>query len=100
LATYLELKAQAEALAQQAEEARLAELDAVLTSIRQQIAEYDITPEQLFGRRRAVASNPRTAIAPKYRDPKTGATWSGRGKAPQWIAKAKNRDRFLIPDAE
>ncbi|HDR9497107.1 H-NS histone family protein [Burkholderia cepacia] len=100
MATYLELKAQAEALKQQAEEARIAELDSIITVIREQIAEYDITPEQLFGRRRAAASTTRAPIAPKYRDPKTGATWSGRGKAPQWIAGAKNRNRFLIPDAE
>ncbi len=96
MATYLELKAQAEALALQAEEARLAELDTIITTMREQIAEYDITAEQLFGRRRAVAPSTRAPIAPKYRDPKTGATWSGRGKAPQWIANAKNRDRFLI----
>ena len=94
--TYLELKAQAEALAQQAEEARLAELDAIISSMREQIAEYGITADQLFGRRRAVAASPRAPIAPKYRDPKTGATWSGRGKAPHWIAGAKNRTRFLI----
>jgi len=25
------------------------------------------------------------------------ATWSGRGKPPSWIAKARDRDRFLIP---
>ena len=96
MATYLELKAQAEALAQQAEEARIAELESIIATIREQIAEYDITPEQLFGRRRAPASGTRAPIAPKYRDPKTGATWSGRGKAPHWIANAKNRDRFLI----
>ncbi|KVQ42511.1 H-NS histone [Burkholderia cepacia] len=100
MATYLELKAQADALAQQAEEARLAELDSVITTMREQIAEYGITPDQLFGRRRAAAPRARAPIAPKYRDPKTGATWSGRGKAPQWIANAKNRNRFLIPDAE
>ncbi|MCV9917067.1 H-NS histone family protein, partial [Burkholderia pseudomallei] len=27
--------------------------------------------------------------------PKSGATWSGRGKPPNWIV-GKNRDRFLI----
>ncbi|HHV7525739.1 TPA: H-NS histone family protein [Burkholderia orbicola] len=96
MATYRELKAQAEALAQQAEEARLAELNAIISSIREQIAEYEITPEQLFARRRAVAPSPRAPIPPKYRDPKTGSTWSGRGKAPHWIANVKNRDRFLI----
>ncbi|MCA3644454.1 H-NS histone family protein [Burkholderia sp.] len=100
MATYLELKAQADALAQRAEEARLVELDSVIATMREQIAEYGITPDQLFGRRRAAASTARTPIAPKYQDPKTGATWSGRGKAPQWIANAKNRDRFLIPVTE
>ena len=34
-------------------------------------------------------------VAPKYRDPATGDTWTGRGKAPRWIA-GKNRDDFLI----
>lgn len=96
MATYLELKAQAEALAQQAEEARTAELESIIATIREQITEYGITPDQLFRRRRAPASGTRAPVAPKYRDPKTGATWSGRGKAPHWIANAKNRDRFLI----
>lgn len=34
--------------------------------------------------------------APKYRDPATGATWSGRGRAPAWLAGAKDRKAFLI----
>ena len=42
----------------------------------------------------------RTPVPPKYRDPETGATWSGRGKAPRWIsaaeAEGKSRDSFLI----
>ncbi|MPW23898.1 DNA-binding protein H-NS [Paraburkholderia piptadeniae] len=33
---------------------------------------------------------------PKYRDPATGATWSGRGPAPAWLAGAKDRTAFLI----
>ncbi|MFM0011520.1 H-NS family nucleoid-associated regulatory protein [Paraburkholderia sediminicola] len=35
-------------------------------------------------------------VAAKYRDPKSGATWTGHGRAPQWIASAKNRDKFLV----
>ncbi len=31
-----------------------------------------------------------------YKDPKSGATWSGRGRAPGWIAEAKDRSKFLI----
>lgn len=32
----------------------------------------------------------------KYRDPKTGKTWSGFGKTPTWMANAKDRSEFLI----
>ena len=31
-----------------------------------------------------------------YRDPKSGVTWSGRGRAPAWLASAKDRREFLI----
>ncbi|KAA1006190.1 H-NS histone family protein [Paraburkholderia panacisoli] len=34
-----------------------------------------------------------------YLDPKTGATWSGRGRAPAWLASAKDRTKFLIDGA-
>jgi DNA-binding protein H-NS len=39
---------------------------------------------------------PRGPQAPKYRDPATGATWSGRGPAPAWLASAKDRTAYLI----
>jgi DNA-binding protein H-NS len=35
-------------------------------------------------------------VAAKYRDPKTGTTWSGRGRAPAWIASVRDRSKFLI----
>jgi DNA-binding protein H-NS len=35
----------------------------------------------------------------KYLDPKSGATWSGRGPAPSWLAAAKDRTRFLVDGA-
>ncbi|POR45096.1 DNA-binding protein H-NS [Paraburkholderia eburnea] len=38
-------------------------------------------------------------IAPKYADPKTGATWTGRGRAPLWIRDVKDRSKFLIDGA-
>lgn len=35
----------------------------------------------------------------RYRHPETGAVWSGFGRAPGWIATAKNRDDFLVANA-
>jgi DNA-binding protein H-NS len=34
-------------------------------------------------------------VPPKYRDPVTGKTWTGRGKPPNWMPK-ENREQFLI----
>ena len=45
---------------------------------------------------RKVASSVKAKGAPRYQHPKTGATWSGRGRAPAWIADAKDRTKFLI----
>jgi DNA-binding protein H-NS len=51
------------------------------------------------------AKSPRagTKVAPKYRDPNTGATWTGRGNTPVWMKAAEaagtSRDQFLITEA-
>jgi DNA-binding protein H-NS len=42
---------------------------------------------------------PKGAQPPKYINPKTGATWSGRGPAPAWLATVRDRTRFLIEGA-
>lgn len=42
---------------------------------------------------------PKGAQPAKYVNPKTGATWSGRGPAPAWLATVKDRTRFLIDGA-
>ncbi|MGU7776353.1 H-NS histone family protein [Burkholderia sp. MR1-5-21] len=35
-------------------------------------------------------------VAAKYRNPETGETWSGRGRAPAWIKDVKDRSSFLV----
>ncbi len=95
---YADVVAQIEALQAEADALRAAEIEAVLAEVREKVAAYGLTVEQVFGgkRGRTAARAQRASSVPKYRDPKTGATWSGRGRAPTWIAGAKNRDRFLI----
>ncbi|CAM2157982.1 H-NS histone family protein [Paraburkholderia tropica] len=96
MATYKELKAQMAELEAQAAAAREAEFQEVLADIRAKVSEYGFTEQDIFGRRRGGPRAPAAHVAARYRDPKTGATWSGRGRAPNWIKDAKNRDRFLI----
>ncbi|PRD74613.1 DNA-binding protein [Burkholderia multivorans] len=99
MASYKELRTQLEALTEKTEAARLAEFQAIVEDIRVKVAEYGITEKDIFGRQhnRALKKNG-APVEAKYRDPKTGATWSGRGRAPAWIKNAKNRDRFLIQE--
>ncbi|CAG9191635.1 DNA-binding protein H-NS [Paraburkholderia tropica] len=97
MATYRELKAQIAELEAQAAAARAAELQDVLADIRAKVAEYGFTEQDIFGLGRGwPRKTTGSAVPARYRDPKTGATWSGRGRAPNWIKDAKNRDRFLI----
>lgn len=98
MATYKELKAQAETLAATAERARQAELRSVIVEIRIKVREYGLTPSDIFGHSRSPAARgtkPGTVVEPKYRDPESGATWTGRGLEPRWI-RGRNRDEFLI----
>jgi DNA-binding protein H-NS len=48
-------------------------------------------------KRTKTAAKKTAAVAAKYQDPKTGATWSGRGREPGWI-KGKKREKFLIAE--
>ncbi|MBT2792994.1 H-NS histone family protein [Paraburkholderia strydomiana] len=86
-----QLRAQQEALNKQLAEARERETLLVLNEIVQKMGEYGITVSELTGRKVGVQSNEPEA---KYRDPVSGSTWSGRGRAPAWIA-GKDRDEFL-----
>lgn len=61
-----------------------------LETVHQLIAEFGFTAQQVFPWKPEVKK-----VAAKYRDPDTGATWSGRGKPPQWIA-GKDRQPFEI----
>lgn len=94
MATYRELKAKIVELEAVASVVRAEEIADVLTELRAKVAEFGLTREQIFGEQGRAAPPP--PLPPKYRDPVTGSTWSGRGRAPGWIATAKKRERFLI----
>jgi DNA-binding protein H-NS len=98
MATYKELKAQAEALLKQAEAARRAEVAFVVGEIQARMKEYGITLDDLKGG--AKKTKTRAPVAAKYRNPATGESWSGRGRAPKWLAgelaKGRSKDEFLI----
>ena len=105
MSSYQELLAQKAALEkQQAEldkaliEARRAARANVIAQIKALMAEHELTLADLGGK--AVVNGtaaPRASgksaqagrkVAPKYRNPATGETWTGRGLKPKWIQAA------------
>lgn len=86
-------------LQQKAElDARIAEVmktekTGAVAQARALIQEYQLTERDLFPA--AGTKSAASVGAPKYRDPATGNTWTGRGKPPNWIV-GKDRTPFQI----
>ena len=100
------LKKQIAALEAQAERIAKEEMSSAIAKVKNIMAEFNLTIEHLtqaVGGKRAAKktkvkakAKAKTASVAKYADPKTGKTWSGFGRAPGWIAGAKNRNAFLV----
>ena len=99
MTSYKELLKQREALEQQISEARKRELSDAISQVRSLVAEFGLTAQDVFpsgrGAGKGRSSTAGTKVAPKYRNPATGETWTGRGKAPKWIQN-ENREKFAI----
>ena len=94
------LKKQIASLQAQAERIAKTEMSSAIAKIKDIMAEFNLTIEHLThsvgGKRAAKKPKVKTVSVAKYADPKTGKTWSGFGRAPGWIAGAKNREAFLV----
>lgn len=96
MASYKELLEQRELLEQKISEARKTELSEAVSKVRALVAEYGLSAEDVFPPAKSSrAAGQGGKVAPKYRDPATGQTWTGRGKAPKWIQN-EDREKFAI----
>lgn len=78
-------------LARLMQEALSTERKGAIERIRAIMAEFGVTVEDLAprsprGAPKQKGGEERAKVAPKYRDPATGATWTGRGLKPKWLA--------------
>jgi len=99
-ASLKDLLAQREALEKAIADARQAEISSAVQKVRELVAQHGLTVQDVFPGRSSRAAGKGAAkstgkVAAKYRDPATGQTWTGRGKAPKWI-DGQDRSRFLI----
>jgi len=95
---YEELRAKAAEILAQAEQVKSEERQKTIDTVRVMIQTYDITARDLgLDKSPKAKTGPRPGqkVVPKYRDPLSGATWSGRGKTPKWINGA-DRSQYAI----
>jgi DNA-binding protein H-NS len=101
--TLAQLNEQIQKLQREAEALRAKEVDGVIARMKEAIAHYGLTPEDLgFTKRATIARVARGKVAEKkgrrqgvkkaaagirYRDD-SGNTWVGRGKRPDWFKAA------------
>ncbi|MEK8051395.1 H-NS histone family protein [Ideonella sp. DXS22W] len=97
--TLAQIQSQIDKLQKEAQALRAKEISGVVARIKEAIAHYGLTPQELFGETaskkprgkvakasgKAVAKKP--ATPPKYRDD-AGNTWTGHGKRPNWFKAA------------
>src|SRR5262249_28740472 len=97
------LQAKADAIASKETTKVVAQIRDIMEKHGLSIADLDV---HLGGRRRGrppasgkaanVAGKSKGKLPPKYMNLKTGETWSGHARPPQWIAGVKDRTKFLI----
>jgi DNA-binding protein H-NS len=105
MTTLEKVQARIKKLQDQADALIAKESSAVLEQICDLMSEHGLTTAdidaQVGGKKRGPKTRAKAVVKAtsgpaKYRDPKSGATWSGRGRAPGWIATVKDRTKFLV----
>jgi DNA-binding protein H-NS len=97
MATLQSLNAKIQSLERQAEALRAN----AVRKVRNLMSQLGVKLEHLAAQgdkppRRARGAAKKSVGEAKYRDPASGKTWTGHGRAPDWIKNASDRSAFLI----
>ena len=109
--TYVQIQKQIESLQREADKLKRKEIDDVIAKIKEAIAVYELTADDLgfdgkgnarrspVARKRGPAKGKGAgkaggAAAAKFRD-ESGNTWGGRGPRPQWLRDALGAGKSL-----
>jgi len=101
MASLQDLLAQKEALEKQIESTKKQHRAEAIAKVRTLMAEYGLTTADLSTKGNSKGSATKgSKVAPKYRNPATGDTWSGRGLQPKWlkaaVAAGRKVEDFLV----
>lgn len=94
--TYQEYQEQIAKLQILAEQARREELNDARRKVRELMDAHKLSPSDFAEPdKKAKQIQKKGTVQAKYRDPDSGATWTGRGRAPRWL-NGRDKEEFLI----
>lgn len=95
MTTYAEYVEQIAKLQSLAEAARKDEISGAIQQIKDLMQLHGITVEDLAAGSRAKPAKTKGTVAAQFKNPETGETWTGRGRAPRWL-DGKDKEQFRI----
>ena len=93
--TYAEYVAQIAKLQSLAEAARKNEINDAIQKIKELMQLHGVTVADLSSARTAKVTKAKGTVAAQFKNPETGETWTGRGRAPRWLDD-KDKEQFRI----
>lgn len=94
--TYQEYQEQIAKLQTLAEQARQDEMVEARRKVRELMDAHKLSPSDFAeSNEKKKQTEKKGTVQAKYRDPDSGATWTGRGRAPRWLNR-RDKDEFLI----
>jgi DNA-binding protein H-NS len=96
---YEEIQEKIADLQAQAERVKREEKQQAIDAARAMIVSYGITAKDLGldkPPKLKAGPKPGNKIPPKYKDPLSGALWSGRGKTPKWFNGSFDLSTYVI----
>lgn len=97
MTSYAEYVEQIAKLQSLAEVARKDELSGAIQKIKDLMQLHGITVEDITTGGRVKPAKFKGTVAPQFKNPGTGETWTGRGRAPRWL-DGKDKEDFRIKD--
>lgn len=95
MTTYAEYVEQIAKLQSLAEAARKDEINDAIKKIGDLMQLHGVSIDDLSSTRSAKPAKAKGSVAAQFKNPETGETWTGRGRAPRWL-DGKDRDAYRI----
>ena len=95
MTSYAEYVEQIAKLQSLAEAARKDEINGAVKAIKDLMQQHGITMEDLSSGTRVKTTKVKGTVAAQFKNPETGETWTGRGRAPRWL-DGKDKEQFRI----